>query len=295
VNLQKEGTYTVTYDVSDLEGNAAVQKVLTVNIIDPSIQYSVPVINLNSDPIVFLIVGETYTDPGVTCIDTVDGDISDKVEIIMSDVDTSSPGTYYQLYQVYNSGGYYGFNARYVVVSAPGAPVPPVFYLSNYYYPQMVQIGTAYEPQIIRAYDKKDGNITDKVVIGGDTVDSNKEGIYYVTYNVQNSEGLNADQFTIKVVVTDLNNPIDYTAPELQLLGDQFISLNQGDTFTEPGYIATDDRDGDVTARVTVEGSIDTNVAGFYQLTYRVSDNAGNETVRFWDIFVNSPVSYESV
>ena len=46
----------------------------------------------------------------------------------------------------------------------------------------------------------------------------------------------------------------------------------------EPGYVAIDDCDGNVTENVKVTGSVDTSKKGTYELTYSVSDEYGNET-----------------
>ncbi|VYU37469.1 DUF5011 domain-containing protein [Clostridium paraputrificum] len=47
------------------------------------------------------------------------------------------------------------------------------------------------------------------------------------------------------------------------------------------GVVATDDRDGDITSKVVVEGTVDTSKEGNYTIVYRVSDNAGNLTEVF--------------
>lgn len=54
--------------------------------------------------------------------------------------------------------------------------------------------------------------------------------------------------------------------------------LSVGDTFQpKEGVTATDDRDGDVTNEVeVVENNVDTSKAGTYQVTYQVTDQAGN-------------------
>jgi len=70
--------------------------------------------------------------------------------------------------------------------------------------------------------------------------------------------------------------PVDTVAPELVLLGEEAIKVVARKPFEEPGFAATDDRDGDLTASVQVEGEVDVNLCGSYTLTYRVSDAAGN-------------------
>ena len=52
-------------------------------------------------------------------------------------------------------------------------------------------------------------------------------------------------------------------------------------TFADPGFTATDNVDGDITNNVTVEGEVNVNIVNSYTLTYKVSDNAGNETTVF--------------
>ncbi|MBR2409841.1 MAG: polysaccharide deacetylase family protein [Lachnospiraceae bacterium] len=70
--------------------------------------------------------------------------------------------------------------------------------------------------------------------------------------------------------------PEDTTAPELVLLGENSIKVVARREFTDPGFVATDDRDGDLTASVQVEGEVDVNWCGSYTLTYTVADAAGN-------------------
>lgn len=70
---------------------------------------------------------------------------------------------------------------------------------------------------------------------------------------------------------------IDNVAPVITLNGNATISLTQGETFTDPGFTATDNLDGDITANVVVGGdTVDTNTTGTYIITYNVSDAAGN-------------------
>lgn len=69
----------------------------------------------------------------------------------------------------------------------------------------------------------------------------------------------------------------DTTAPVITLAGDAVMELTVGDTYTDPGFSASDDTDGDLTNSVVVAGdTVDTNAAGQYIVTYNVSDAAGN-------------------
>lgn len=69
----------------------------------------------------------------------------------------------------------------------------------------------------------------------------------------------------------------DDTKPTITLNGDQTIYLHKGESYQEPGYSADDDIDGDLTDRVTVTGSVNTDVIGTYLLHYNVTDNSNND------------------
>ncbi len=68
----------------------------------------------------------------------------------------------------------------------------------------------------------------------------------------------------------------DIEKPVITLKGDAEMDLVLNATFTDPGYTATDNVDGDLTASVTVTGTVNKNLAGTYMLTYSVTDVAGN-------------------
>ena len=49
--------------------------------------------------------------------------------------------------------------------------------------------------------------------------------------------------------------------------------------FTDAGVSATDSLDGNLTASVQVIGDVNTSHPGIYTLTYRVSDQVGNQAI----------------
>jgi len=67
---------------------------------------------------------------------------------------------------------------------------------------------------------------------------------------------------------------VDTIAPVITINGESTVSINQGETYTELGATATDNKDGSVT--VTISGTVDTNVATVYTITYSATDAAGN-------------------
>jgi Domain of unknown function (DUF5011) len=67
------------------------------------------------------------------------------------------------------------------------------------------------------------------------------------------------------------------------------VTLAVGDTWSDPGATATDDLDGDITAKITTAGAVDTATAGTYTVTYSVTDLAGNGTMVARTITVTTP------
>ncbi|MGG3309197.1 S-layer homology domain-containing protein [Paenibacillus lautus] len=92
----------------------------------------------------------------------------------------------------------------------------------------------------------------------------------WITYYVRDHAG---NELVKLVEITN----IDREKPVITLLGDSRISLVQGSDYTDPGAIANDNLDGDLTDRIEVEGKVDTSRLGQYTLRYSVADRAGNE------------------
>ena len=91
----------------------------------------------------------------------------------------------------------------------------------------------------------------------------------------------------------------DLTPPTITLVGDTSIDVNLYSTYTDPGFSASDDTDGDITSLVVIGGdTVDTDTEGSYNVTYDVSDAAGNQaiqasrTISVVPNAVNAPATY---
>ncbi len=93
-------------------------------------------------------------------------------------------------------------------------------------------------------------------------------GNYYVTYSYKFL--IYNIKKTRKIVVSDLSGP------EISLDGDKEMSLTINTGYKEPGYTATDKKDGDLTEKVKVTNNIDTSKVGDYEVIYEVEDKTGN-------------------
>jgi len=72
-------------------------------------------------------------------------------------------------------------------------------------------------------------------------------------------------------------NGSSQNAPTITLTGDNPQILEVGQAYVELGATATDDKDGDLTASITIDASsIDSSNPGTYQVTYDVSDSSDN-------------------
>jgi len=69
----------------------------------------------------------------------------------------------------------------------------------------------------------------------------------------------------------------DSISPTITLKGDSIVRLELGTAFIDSGYTATDNKDGDITSKVIVSGSVDESKQGVYQIKYNVTDSDGNK------------------
>jgi hypothetical protein len=101
VDTAVPGEYPVTYDVSDVAGNAATTVIRTVICQDTT----APVITLTGANPQSLSQGDAYAELGATAMDTVDGDLTAMLIIDASAVDTAAPGDYTVTYDVSDAAG----------------------------------------------------------------------------------------------------------------------------------------------------------------------------------------------
>ncbi len=85
----------------------------------------------------------------------------------------------------------------------------------------------------------------------------------------------------------------DNVPPTLGLVGGG-VTLNCQQSFVDPGVVANDNAEGDLTSKVIIGGDfVNPNVPGRYRVTYNVSDRTGNAAptlTRFVSVLNNCPV-----
>ncbi|MFW2340598.1 MAG: immunoglobulin-like domain-containing protein, partial [Acidimicrobiia bacterium] len=118
VDTSAVGSYSVTYDVTDANGNPAATATRTVNVVDSL----PPVVSLLGGNPLQLLVGESFLDPGATAIDAHEGDLSSSIVADQSAVSVTAAGTYVVVYSVSDSAGNTATAIRQVVVVVPNSP-----------------------------------------------------------------------------------------------------------------------------------------------------------------------------
>jgi len=216
---------------------------------------------LKGDREIVLEFGEEYVDPGAFSQYTGSMNNTPKVKEQIAgtgDFDLNVLGTYTLTYR----GRYLWRTAeaeRTVRVVDTQKPTIVLIHNSDHF----TLPGHEYEEEGFRAEDNYDGDITDRVTR---RVEGNR-----VIYTVADSSGNTAE--AVRTVAYG-----DPVKPELTLLGDAVITMQVGTAFTEPGYKAVDNLDGDLTSSVRVEGTVDIYRAGTYTIRYMVTDSHGNQT-----------------
>ncbi|MBG9687587.1 M4 family metallopeptidase [Bacillus mycoides] len=229
-----------------------------------------------------LHVGDTF-DPmrGVKAVDKEDGDLTNRVKH-KGDVDTSKPGNYIVEYSVVDSQGVNATATQTVIVEENGE-TPDMEPKLTVPVGATMNVGDSFDPMAgVSATDKEDGDLTSKVTVDG-KVDTSKAGTYVLTYTITDSKG---HEVTAKETVTvrareevkDEKTVLKVPAETTITEGNQFDPM--------AGVSATDKEGGDLTSKVTHEGTVDISKAGTYEVIYSVKDFAGNEVTTIQKVVV---------
>ena len=105
-----------------------------------------------------------------------------------------------------------------------------------------------------------------------------RAGTHRVGVRFKNAAGLWGEPVFRSFTSFDLAGSADQVSPVITLAGGADYRIFIGEEYSEPGYSASDDVDGDLSSAVRVTGSVNTAWAGIQPVTYEVRDSAGNMT-----------------
>ena len=100
---------------------------------------------------------------------------------------------------------------------------------------------------------------------------------YITCKNAYTTDGYGTKPDSAKKNTEETQTQKDTEKPVIELFGDKTITIKVGDTYKEPGAVATDNVDGDITKKIKITGKVDTKKEGEYVIKYTVSDKAGNK------------------
>ncbi|KGL39140.1 immunoglobulin-like domain-containing protein [Listeria sp. SHR_NRA_18] len=256
VDTSKPDMYGVIYQVVDSNGKKT-SKTITVTV--KAATSKPPVIDASDKTIT---VGANFNPLAeVTAADEKDGDLTDVIKVTKNEVNSALVGSYLVEYSVTNAAGL--TTTKTITVSViERTNTPPVIYADN----KSIIVGSTFKPlDNVTAMDAEDGNITNKIIVVRNEVNTALVGTYFVEYSVTDSGGLTTRK-TITVTVTQkIGKPVINASDRLIELGSDFNPLE--------GVTAKDASGNDITNRLEVLGTpVDTSKEGKYTVVYAVRD-----------------------
>ena len=193
----------------------------------------------------------------------MDGDLTDSIEV-SGNVLTQKVGVYQIKYIAVDNRGNVNNNVvRLVKVVDTKDPIIELIGGIE----MQVEAGKSFLDPGAIVTDYGDGQMPSLLEVSGE-VNVNVLGEYILVYKAQDASGNNAERKSRKVIV------VDSLAPDILLTGGIEYLHEAGTDYSEPGYNALDLRDGDLTDKVQVTGSVKGSVTGVYYVNYAVSDEA---------------------
>ncbi|MBW7864083.1 MAG: DUF5011 domain-containing protein [Candidatus Hydrogenedentes bacterium] len=284
LNLGVPGDYTLTYDVTDNDGIAAVQVSRLIRVRDtikPTINgtrnfnaYKQQTVSMaqamegvSADDACDLVL------PVVTveAFESTDQSFTTPLAWPLSKPDAVFyPYIYILRYTVMDDSG----NLETVLKGLTIVDNPPVVITVAGDDPVVIECPAPYEDAGATAVDEVNPEAPVAIGVTGLPIDTGVPGTYTVTYRAQDPVTLIWTEATRTVEV------VDTAAPVIELAGRNPLGWQTGTAFEDPGFTATDVCLGDMTDDVVVGGDVvDADTPGEYTITYTADDGINPATV----------------
>lgn len=271
------GTYNVEVTATDLFSNVTT-KTVQVEVVDKTAPELKPV-GKNSGYVIDVEVnGSSDIASYINAIDNVDGDVTPFIEASQA-LDPTQLGTQAINLTVSDNAGNTTSQTYEFFVSDTTAPV------LNYVNGEAVTVdyGSKFDyTNYVQITDNLDTVVTDVKIEG--SVDTSVIGSSTINITATDSSG-NQSKGTLNIDVKDISAPVIN-------LSKSSVKLTTGNSFNASSYLtsAIDNKDGNVTSKVSISGSVNTGKAGKYSVTYSVTDAAGNTGSKTLSVTVENPV-----
>lgn len=203
VDAAKPGDYSIVYSAEYLIFHGSAER--TVHMVDTTL----PELKLTGELVCYVLPGQTFTEPGYTATDNIDGDLTDQVTCEERDGKL--------VYSVTDSSGNTAQATRDIFHEDTLAP-EIVLEGGNEI---ELNAGIPYEEPGFTCTDNCEGDLTDKVTVSGE-VDCYHKGTYEITYTVE-------DTYHNKATVTRTVNVVPVPQPDKVDPGDKIIYLTFDD------------------------------------------------------------------
>lgn len=120
----------------------------------------------------------------------------------------------------------------------------------------------------VSAYDKEEGNLTNKIKLVSGTLDVNKKGLYKLVYEVEDKYHAK-DRKILQITVNEADNH----APVIDAQNRTVYQYDKFEYLT--GVKVFDKEDKNIEQKLTYKGNVDTSKLGTYEVTYQVKDSKG--------------------
>jgi hypothetical protein len=264
-----------------MKKNTAIIILITiVTMVVISIIYNtLPRLQINGSKNMTISYRTEYEEKGVI-VKNANSNYMSKIKID-NNLDTKKIGNYYIDYSLKIGGKTLHVRRNIKVID----DINPVIKLNG---EQIIElsINEEYKEPGYNAYDEYDGDLTQKVETTGE-VDTTKYGEYVITYKV-------TDNSNNKTEVNRIIKIID-EEPPIITCKTQYSAFKIEDE-NLIGCTAQDNYDGDITEKIQITGLYNKEQPGIYKITYKVKDDAGNETKKEHNIVIykekNNPVAH---
>ncbi|MBI1183828.1 DUF5011 domain-containing protein [bacterium] len=267
VLFSKAGTYKLVYTAADSSGNSTTAE-RTVVVAKDTVK---PSLTLNGGDTIYVEANSSFTDPGYFYSDNC----YVKSNTVTGTINTGILGTQKLTYTVVDSSSNTRQIIRVVIVRDTKAPFVTQFIGGDTIEQQVKDPFT--DPGIVFAdnyYDNSKITLTKK-----GSVDVNTPGNYLLWYILKDPSG-NIDSFSRLVIVGD------FLTPKVEMIGDDYQTIDVFSTYTDEGVTYTDYNGGTTGLTLKVSGSYVDSFGynkpatrlGVFSLVYTVTNAKGSQT-----------------